>query len=51
MARRRGNVSRRRGITEEGKREETTPVGLTRILLVRKIKKIHAIDLVAINGR
>jgi hypothetical protein len=46
MARRRGDVSWRRG----GTREETTPVELTRILLDLKIKKIHAIDSFAING-
>jgi hypothetical protein len=32
-----------------GEREETTPVGLTRILLSQKIKKIHTVDLAASN--
>jgi hypothetical protein len=31
--------------------EETMPVGLTRILLDRKIKKMHAVDLVGTNGQ
>jgi hypothetical protein len=31
--------------------EETTLVGLTQILLDRKIKKIHAIDSSATNGQ
>jgi hypothetical protein len=33
------------------KREETMLVGLTQILLSRKIKKIHTVDSVAINGQ
>jgi hypothetical protein len=45
----RGDVSQRRGSTGEGK--ETTPVGLTRILLDRKIKKIHMVDSAATNRR
>jgi hypothetical protein len=32
-------------------REETMPVELTRILLGRKMKKLHAIDSAATNGR
>jgi hypothetical protein len=32
-----------------GKREETMPVGLMRILLSQKVKKIHVVDLVASN--
>jgi hypothetical protein len=32
-------------------REETMSVGLTRILLSHKMKKIQAVDSVAINGR
>jgi hypothetical protein len=32
-------------------REETTPVGLTRILLGKKIRKIYAVDSVATNGQ
>jgi hypothetical protein len=31
-------------------REETTPVGLMQILLDQKMKKIHAVDSVAIIG-
>jgi hypothetical protein len=34
-----------------GEREETTLVGLTRILLGRKMKKIYVVDSVATNGR
>jgi hypothetical protein len=34
-----------------GEREGTTPIGLTRMLLDRKIKKIHMVDSFAINGR
>jgi hypothetical protein len=34
-----------------GEREETTPVGLTRILLERKMKKIHAVDSTIRNER
>jgi hypothetical protein len=41
----RGNVAPGKG------KEETTPVGLTRILLGQKMKKIHAVDSVATNGR
>jgi hypothetical protein len=48
---RRDDDGRRRHGTEEGKREKMTPVGLTRILLGQKIKKIHTIDLVGTNGR
>jgi hypothetical protein len=33
MVRRRGDVGRMRGDIEEDKRDETTPVGLTRILM------------------
>jgi hypothetical protein len=32
-------------------REGTMPIELTQILLDQKIKKIHAVDSVAINGR
>jgi hypothetical protein len=32
-------------------REETTPVGLMQILLDQKMKKIHAVDSVAIIGQ
>jgi hypothetical protein len=32
-----------------GKREETMPVGLARILLGQKMKKIHAVDSAATN--
>jgi hypothetical protein len=49
--RRRDNVGRRRGDTEEGKVGETMSVGLTRILLGRKMKKIHAIDSAGTNRR
>jgi hypothetical protein len=43
---------RRRGGTGWGEgREETMSVGLTRILLSHKMKKIQAVDSVAINGR
>jgi hypothetical protein len=31
--------------------EETTPVGLTQILLGQKMKKIHAVDSAGTNGR
>jgi hypothetical protein len=31
--------------------EEMTPVGLMRILLSQKMKKIHTVDSAAINGR
>jgi hypothetical protein len=48
---RRDDDGRRRHDTEEGKREKMTPVGLTRILLDQKIKKIHTVDLVGTNGR
>jgi hypothetical protein len=34
-----------------GVREETTLIGLTRILLGQKIKKIHAADSIDTNGR
>jgi hypothetical protein len=50
MVRRRGDVGQRRGGTGEGK-ERRQPIGLTRILLSQKIKKIHAIDSAATNGR
>jgi hypothetical protein len=47
-----GDVGRRRGGTVGGgEREETTPVGMTRILLCRKMKKTHAVDSAATNGR
>jgi hypothetical protein len=35
---------------QRGKIEETTPVGLTWILLSKKIKKIHHVDSAASNG-
>jgi hypothetical protein len=38
------NVGQRKGSTEEGKRDETTPVGQTRILLGQKMKKIRTVD-------
>jgi hypothetical protein len=38
-------------VTPERQMEETTLIGLTRILLGRKMKKIHVIDSVAINRR
>jgi hypothetical protein len=40
-----GDVDRRRG-----EREETTSVGVTRILLGQKIKKIHVVDSATTNG-
>jgi hypothetical protein len=36
---------------QRGERELTTSVGLTQILVGRKMKKIHAVDLVVTNGR
>jgi hypothetical protein len=47
MAWQHDDVGQSRGDTEE----ETTQVGLMRILLGQKIKKIHAIDLVVTIGR
>jgi hypothetical protein len=44
---RRLNERRHRG----GKRDETTPVVLMRILLGQKMKKIHAVDLIVTIGR
>jgi hypothetical protein len=44
-ARWRDDVGRRRG-----EREKTTLLGLTRILLGKKIKKINAIDSTSTNG-
>jgi hypothetical protein len=34
-----------------GEREEATTVGLTQILLNKKIKKIHVVDLAVTNGQ
>jgi hypothetical protein len=45
---------RRRSVEMEhqgGEREETTPVGLPRILLSQKMNKIHAVDSVGLNGQ
>jgi hypothetical protein len=44
-----GGISRVRS-HRGGEREETTTVGLTRILLGQKMKKIHAVNSVASNG-
>jgi hypothetical protein len=54
-----GSVTRRSSVAMStggeaalgGKREETTSVGLTRILLSQKIKKINTDDSVATNDR
>jgi hypothetical protein len=43
------DVDRRRCDTER-EMEETTLIGLTRILLGKKLKKIHAIDSADTNG-
>jgi hypothetical protein len=44
------NTVRKRGDTQDRvKSDETTSVGLTRILLDQKIKKIHSIDSTVIN--
>jgi hypothetical protein len=48
---RRENIGRRRGVTGGGEMEETMPVGLTRILLDKKIKKIHTVDSTVTNER
>jgi hypothetical protein len=50
-ARRRDDIGRRRDDTGEGKRDETTLISLTQILLGRKIKKIHVVDSTSINKR
>jgi hypothetical protein len=49
---RRGGVTTSAGGEEapEREREETTSVGLTRILLGRKMKKIYAVDSAGTNG-
>jgi hypothetical protein len=44
------DVGQMRGITEEGKRKETTLVEIIRILLGQKIKKIDAVDSTGTNG-
>jgi hypothetical protein len=51
MARPCNDVGQSRGSTREGKREETMLVGLTRILLGQKMKKIHAVNLAGTNRR
>jgi hypothetical protein len=43
-------MSARGGATLGGVREEATPVGLKQILVGQKIKKIHTVDLAALNG-
>jgi hypothetical protein len=48
---RRGDIGRRRGGTGGGEREETTPVGLKRILLGQKLKKIYVVDSADTNER
>jgi hypothetical protein len=48
---RRDNAVQRRDDTSEGKREETTSVGLTRNLLGYKMKKINVVDSAGTNGR
>jgi hypothetical protein len=48
--RRHGNAGWRRGDTEEEGIEETILVGLTRILLGQKIKKIHVTNSTDSNG-
>jgi hypothetical protein len=47
----RDDVDRRRGGTREEERKETTPVGLTRILVDQKIKKIHVVNSADTNGQ
>jgi hypothetical protein len=37
--------------TRGGEREETINIGLTRILLDRKIKKIHVVNSASTNGQ
>jgi hypothetical protein len=49
--RQRGDVDQRRGGTVEGKMKKTTLVGLTRIIIGLKMKKIYAIDLATTNER
>jgi hypothetical protein len=44
-------MSARGEVAPGGEREDTTPVGLTQILLGQKIKKINAVDSAGTNGQ
>jgi hypothetical protein len=47
----RGNVDRRRDDTEEGEREETTPVELMRTMVVKRRKPTRSIQLLNMDGK